>query len=176
VALTEPSSIVVCDAGPLIHLDELESLDLLEGFAGILIPHQVQAEVVRHRPQALVAPPFSWTLHEVEISTSPRFEALMSAFSLGLGEQAAITLMQSFPRAILLCDDAAARVVSKALGYRSQGTIGLVLRALRRGQRSPMQTLALLRGMPERSTLHIRRSLLESVIEEVEKDFPGDLP
>jgi predicted nucleic acid-binding protein len=101
----------------------------------------------------------------------------MTAFSLGFGEQAALTLMQSHPQAIFLSDDAAARMVAKSLGLRSQGTIGLLLRAVRLGRRSRDQILSLLRMLPDRSTLHIRASLLKSVIEEVEASgISGDTP
>ena len=33
-----PPPAVVCDAGPVIHLDELDCLDLLVGFPRVLIP------------------------------------------------------------------------------------------------------------------------------------------
>jgi len=42
---------VVTDAGPLIHLDELTSLDLLRGFPTILVPREVWTEIVCHRPR-----------------------------------------------------------------------------------------------------------------------------
>ena len=48
---------VVCDAGPLIHLDELDSLDLLRDFGSVLIPDLVWQEVEHHRPSALAVPP-----------------------------------------------------------------------------------------------------------------------
>ena len=44
---------VVCDAGPLIHLDELGCLDLLADFQAVLVPEQVWQEVGHHRPDAL---------------------------------------------------------------------------------------------------------------------------
>ena len=44
---------VVCDAGPLIHLDELGCLDLLTDFQTVLVPEQVWREVENHRPDAL---------------------------------------------------------------------------------------------------------------------------
>ena len=53
-----PVSVVVLDAGPLIHLDELERISLLSEYGEILIPSDVWAEVVQHRPKlALVAYP-----------------------------------------------------------------------------------------------------------------------
>jgi len=44
---------VVCDAGPLIHLDELGCLDLLSDFQAVLVPGLVWREVVQHRAAAL---------------------------------------------------------------------------------------------------------------------------
>jgi hypothetical protein len=45
--------LVVCDAGPIIHLDELDCLRLLEDFPEVLIPDVVWDEVMHHRPQAI---------------------------------------------------------------------------------------------------------------------------
>jgi hypothetical protein len=54
---TDPAPpLVVCDAGPLIHLDEVGALDLLADFAEILVPEAVWREVLRHRPGALSHP------------------------------------------------------------------------------------------------------------------------
>jgi len=44
---------VVCDAGPVIHLDELGCLDLLNDFQEVLLPNTVWEEIKRHRPSAL---------------------------------------------------------------------------------------------------------------------------
>ena len=40
MAEIDPSCVVV-DAGPLIHLDELDCLDLLSGFSPLVIPGEV---------------------------------------------------------------------------------------------------------------------------------------
>lgn len=54
MAATETSAqVVVCDAGPLIHLDELGCLGLLSDFGRVLTPISVWEEVSRHRPGAL---------------------------------------------------------------------------------------------------------------------------
>ncbi len=44
---------VVCDAGPLIHLDELGCPDLLADFQTVFVPEQVWREVEFHRLGAL---------------------------------------------------------------------------------------------------------------------------
>src|SRR5689334_13081101 len=102
VAPIDLPATAICDAGPLIHLDELGATDLLAGFEELLIPEQVCVEVVRHRPQALAGIQLPWARRPVEISTAPMFQVLISSFSLGVGEQAALTLMQAHSRAIFL--------------------------------------------------------------------------
>ena len=44
---------VVFDAGPIIHLDELDCLDLLCEFQEILLAESVWNEINRYRPLAL---------------------------------------------------------------------------------------------------------------------------
>jgi hypothetical protein len=41
MAGTDLASALVCDAGPLIHLEELGCLDLLRDFAAVLVPDAV---------------------------------------------------------------------------------------------------------------------------------------
>lgn len=164
----EDSPVAICDAGPLIHLDEIGCLDLLEDFQAVLIPEQVRSEVMRHRPAVLESRSLEIRCFPVTISSEPQFRALVKAFSLDLGEQAALLLMRSYSGAVLLTDDAAARLAAKALGFRTHGSLGVLLRSIRLGRRTKAEILSILRQIPERSTLHIRSSLLEEVIEQVE--------
>ena len=48
--------LVVADAGPLIHLDELDALDVLSDYAQVHVPPAVWREVEHHRPGALRQP------------------------------------------------------------------------------------------------------------------------
>jgi predicted nucleic acid-binding protein len=165
--MTEPVATVVCDAGPLIHLDELDCLPLLADFETVWVPQQVWQEVARHRPQALTHADVSLQSIEVVISTQSTFQALIKALALDLGEQAALTLMQQQPLAIFLTDDAAARLAATTLGYRVHGTIGILLRAIRRGQRTQAEVLKLLQELPRRSSLHLRADLLQEIINQL---------
>lgn len=54
VCMARTERFVVADAGPLIHLDELASLDLLADFGTVMVPDAVWREVERHRPNALI--------------------------------------------------------------------------------------------------------------------------
>ena len=159
---------VICDAGPLIHLDELDCLDLLADFHAVLVPEQVWREVGYHRPDALEHYGIGMQQVPVILSQDASFQALVRALALDLGEQAALSLMALHPDGMLLTDDAAARLAAKGSGYQVHGSIGILLRAIRRQQRTPFEVLSTLRDLPSRSTLHIRPDLLEEIIAQVE--------
>ena len=157
----------VCDAGPLIHLDQLGCLDLLGGFAGVAIPEAVWHEVARNRATALAAP-FLRRATTLPLS-DPQAAALCVAFSLDAGETECLALLASDARALFLTDDAAARLVAERLGYSVHGTIGVLTRSIRTGSRTATQVLQLLDELPTKSTLFIRRSLLAEVIDTVRR-------
>ncbi|MGR8935405.1 MAG: hypothetical protein ACU837_13590 [Gammaproteobacteria bacterium] len=68
----------------------------------------------------------------------------------------------------LLTDDTAARLAAKSLGVAAHGTIGILVRAIRRQIRSKPEVPELLRNIPTKTTLHFRPSSLAEVIREVE--------
>jgi predicted nucleic acid-binding protein len=158
--------VVVCDAGPIIHLDQLCSLDLLADFAEVLVPETVWDEVSRHRPMALRGRPKLTRTKAPEIS-SAELEALGRVLSLHQGEQEALRLAEATLGCVLLTDDTAARLAGRNLGLTVHGTIGIVVRALRRQQRTKEQVLEILRSLPTHCTLHVRPSLLKEVIQEI---------
>ena len=168
--MSKSETIVVCDAGPLIHLDEINCFSLLNDFKLTLVPHQVWDEVSHHRANALANPDVNLVKVKVTISQDPTFQTLASGFTLDLGEQAALSLMRDHSEAILLTDDAAARLAAETLGYQVHGTIGILIRAIRRQQKSREQILTILRELPHHSTLHIRPGLLEGIIGRVESE------
>lgn len=169
--VTNRSSLdVVCDAGPLIHLDELGCFDLLADFQTVLVPEQVCEEVERHCSETLQHPDVNIQRVSVAISGEAQLRTLIRTLSLDWGEQAALSLMARYPDAIFLTDDAAARLAAEGLGYRIHGSIGILLRAIRRRQRTPDEVVSILRHLPTQSTLYIRPDLLREIIAQVESE------
>jgi len=123
----------------------------------------VQKPLTRPQPALIRIPPPA-LVHGTLVT-------LAQALSLDAGEIEALTLMTEHPDAILLTDDAAARLVADQQGFRVHGTIGILIRAIRRNQRSSEEVVALLRDLPRRSSLHIRPSLLADIIKEVEAEY-----
>jgi predicted nucleic acid-binding protein len=165
------AGVVICDAGPLIHLDELECLELLADFSEVLVPDAVWREVMRHRPSALGGVvPSLLRMSPLREFLSAELRSLTETMSLHRGEQEALALAVKRAGALLITDDTAARLAAASLGIKVHGTIGIVVRSIRRGQRTKPQVLELLRAIPEKSTLHLKRSLLQEVIGRVEND------
>lgn len=159
----------ILDAGPLIHLAELDALDALDDF-DLRVPDAVLIEVASHQPYALEK--LGGKLQRVLTpQLPPDLQILAQSLSLDRGEVEALGLMMANPHAWFLTDDAAARLVAEQRGYRVHGTIGLLIRMVRRGQRTPRSVVELLRAIPERSSLFIRPSLLNDIIQRLEQEW-----
>jgi predicted nucleic acid-binding protein len=165
VERTEPPPGVVCDAGPLIHLDEVDSLSLLSDFGSTLVPRSVWSEVMRHRPQALAGGAVALTQVLVEGEEPPMLAALARSLVLGSGEREALHLGLQRPQLIVLTDDAAARLAAEALRLRVHGTIGVLLRAVRLGRHTREQGIETLERLRDRSSLHIRPALIAEAVQ-----------
>jgi predicted nucleic acid-binding protein len=129
------------------------------------VPEAVWREVENHRPPALQNTKIS--LVRCVPSASERVDAVAALYTLHVGEHEALCLCLEFPGVLLLTDDTAARLAAKTLAVEAHGTLGLLVRAIRRRQLSKARVLELLDQISERSTLHIRPTLLEEVIRQV---------
>lgn len=152
---------IVCDSDPFIHLDELNCLHLLEDFEEILIPDTVHKEIKRYRPLSLSKLNVPFIFPPGNIPDNTRLLTLCRIFSLDAGEIEALALIEKNPQAIFLTDDASARMVAEQMGFRVHGTIGILLRSIRRGQLEPEEVLGILQRVPSKSTLYIKHSLTQ---------------
>lgn len=160
---------VILDAGPIIHLEEIDCLRLLLDFKRLIIPDAVWYEVAYHRPSVFKHKDVNF--EKVNVVLDEDILSVCRLFCLDTGEVEAIALCSRYPDSILLTDDASARLVAKTLGIRAYGTIGVLLRAIRRSQITPHEAIGKLEEIPLKSTLFIRRSLLREIIEEVKREF-----
>ena len=103
-------------------------------------------------------------------------EAMTRLLALHTGEMEALRVALEHPSTLLLTDDTAARLAARNLAIRVHGTLGILLRAIRRRQRSKDTILEVLRDLPQRSTLHLKRSLLDEAIREVKDVYKRQPP
>lgn len=74
-------------------------------------------------------------------------------------------------KAIFLTDDSAARLAAEHRGIKAHGTIGILIRSVRKGYRTERDVIDLLRDLRSRSTLYVRPSLLAEIIQTLEKEW-----
>ena len=166
--MTDKTKIVICDAGPIIHLDELEQLSLLSDFNTVFITTTVLKEVKKHRIIDLSQSPF-------ELISAPivdsQLSTLAKAFCLHEGEISALSFARTKNNVLFLTDDAAARLAATQMNLQVHGTLGILLRSIRCGLRSANEIKSCLKSIPYSSTLYIRRELINRAIKELEKYY-----
>ena len=160
----------VADAGPLIHLDELSCLDLLDCYTTVWVPRTVALETEKHRAGWKSRGPGS-----IKIIDVPKVDVENLAMSLktilDAGELESIAFWRREPTASIICDDLAARRVAKELGAPVIGTLGLIIKAARQERVELETAIELISSIPDATTLHVRRDLLEYGISEIRNRF-----
>jgi len=75
------------------------------------------------------------------------------------------------PQHIFLTDDAAARLVAEQMKFKVHGTIGVLIRSIRQKLRRPEEIVNILAEIPRNSSLHIKPSLLNEIIQMIKNEF-----
>jgi len=161
--------IAVADAGPLIHLAEVDALDLLRIFETLHLPAAVWREAVaygRVRETALL------DLGNLQRLNVPQAKVSLFAQEHGLGslqagELESLCLCQELGVLLLLTDDLAVRDAAKHLSVQPVGSLGIVVRAYH--TRKIVRNVAerLLLGLYETSSLFVTRTIVELAIEQL---------
>jgi len=162
----------ILDAGPIIHLEEINCLHFLIDFNKLIVPSTVWHEVESHRPSVFEHKDIKFYKEGiVEKSKDVHILTTCRLFCLDPGETEAIVLCSIYTDSILLTDDASARLAAKTLGIKAYGTIGIILRAIRKDKITPAEAIRKLEEIPSKSTLFIKHSLLQEIIEEIKKEY-----
>ncbi len=164
------SNAAIADAGPLIHLDQMGWLFVLETFSTVWVPPEVAEEATRHRPHWKDSAPANIHIEAADPLAKQWWEAERKFVQLDQGEKAALALWRSHQDAVLLCDDLQARTVAQEFGVPVMGTLGLILRAAQFSLRSIPEIRATLTDLPRRSTLHLKPALLQRVLDSLPEE------
>lgn len=162
---------VICDAGPIIHLDEIGCVHLLRDFNKIIVPQKVRKEVLRHQPEAFSDSGVPWEYFSPSFPLEEPLRTMCKVFSLDAGEVEALAILSKETEFMFLTDDAAARLVATRIGFNVHGTIGVLIRAIRRGLLKPEDVLDILLLLPTQSTLYIKSSVLNEIIQRIKDEF-----
>lgn len=153
----------IADSGPLIALARIKQHELLPRlFSKILVPPEVWDEVTikgQGRPGAHEISRITWiTIQEPDPQLVKPLSILVDA-----GEAEAIALAQTTPDCTILLDDSRARKIAERLNINRIGTVGLLLRAKRRGliEKIKPHLDALIKN-----GIYIRQELIDAVLNE----------
>lgn len=150
------SLVAVADTGPLIHLAEIDALDLLDLLDELLVPKTVYAELDSGGiPDGFEAVSFDL----IDVETGDREWG-----SLDSGERAALSLALE-KEAILLTDDLAARERAAELGVAVHGSIGIVALGANRGAVSEDNAVDLMRSLQHDTSLYVSEAVVDRGID-----------
>jgi len=143
--------VAVADTGPLIHLDEIDALDLLSVVDELLIPQTVYEEL----EAGTVPPALDYIEYEVVES-----EATGLTVDLDPGETAALAVAAE-RSVVLLTDDLAARDTAEDLDVEVHGSIGVIVLAYTRGELTKSNATRLMQALQTETSLFITDAVVE---------------
>jgi predicted nucleic acid-binding protein len=142
----------VSDAGPLIHLAEIGSLELLSTFGTLLVPETVYNEVEAGGvPDGLAD--LSYELVEAD-------ESRVGVEELDAGERAAIAVAKE-RGVVLLTDDLAARETASDAGVEVRGSIGVIALCYGRGLLDRDEAASRMRALQRETSLFVTEAVVE---------------
>jgi len=152
--------VAVADAGPIIHLAEIESLSVLSAVDELLIPQTVYDEL-----EAGTVPTGLDDLSYDVVEADP------AALSIELdpGETAALAIATD-RSAVLLTDDLEARDAAAELDIEVHGSIGIIVLAYTRDRISKSRAIDLMRTLQSETSLFITDAVVERGVELLEDD------
>jgi predicted nucleic acid-binding protein len=146
----------VSDAGPLIHLAEIDSLERLSLFDVLLIPQTVYAEI-----EAGDVPS---GLEKVSDELVDVDEEQKETVDQDAGERAAIAVAKERD-VVLLTDDLAARESASNDGVDVHGSIGIIALAHARGFLDADEAATLMRSLQRETSLFVTDAVIDRGIE-----------
>jgi predicted nucleic acid-binding protein len=145
---------VVCDTGPILHLQEARTLSVLESLGQLYLPPAVQREILARRPDWQRGKPPWLEITDLDARAAEIAAGWLQAGLLDRGEAEALALATQVKADWFLTDDAAARVVASQQGFEVHGSLGVVLWAAATGHLGQAEAEASLAAL-EASSLWI---------------------
>ena len=164
-------TVAVADAGPVIHLNEIACLSLLQVLDAVAIPDAVWSEVCqpgRVPEEDLLA------LGNVRRELVPpdelaRFVDEHDLHHVHPAEREALLLCQRISAPLILTDDLAVREAANRFSVTPVGSLGIVVRAYRAGRLSLDDAEQSLLALYETSTLYVTRAIVEMAVEQLRR-------
>jgi predicted nucleic acid-binding protein len=151
----------VADAGPLIHLAEIDSLELLSVLDQLYVPETVYEEL------AAGGVPSGMTDLSYDCVTPEK--SLPQESELDDGERAALSVADEYG-AVLLTDDMAARNAAKDANVAVHGSLGLIALAFSRGRIDKNEATTQMRALQREASLFVTDAVVERGIDMLDEN------
>lgn len=156
----------VSDAGPVIHLSEIDMFCCFSVFETVYVPKEVYDELkASDQPGNDEIDSDIFTI--IEPDHKDRSVYFSQKFEISLADGAVIAAAREKGINIVLTDDLEVRDVVRSYGIRPVGSIGILLRAYRENLITFIELDRALDGILQRSSLYITARLVERVRSEV---------
>lgn len=150
------------DAGPIIHLEEIQLREPWDLFDELFLPEPVADEVSRQpdEPGAALLKTGGFDIIRIgeRVKDHATWLSIRNEISFADGSVLAVAKQRTVP--LVLTDDLDVRDAAKMLGVRPVGTIGLVIRAAKHSLLSRAEALEKL-SLLEGSSLFVTPDLLD---------------
>ncbi|MFO8032510.1 MAG: hypothetical protein R6U22_08200 [Desulfohalobiaceae bacterium] len=156
----------VVDAGPAIHLQEIDCLLFLKMFQTLHIPDAVWNETVKqnHISQKNLNRVNNIERHTVDNIRLTEFVEKECLSHLDHGELECLYLCKTLKTRCILTDDLAVRDATKKLNLLPVGSLGIVVKAFHKGIISLTEARNNLYLLHERSTLFVTKTIVDIAI------------
>ncbi len=160
---------VVTDAGPMIHLAEIDCLHVLSVCSQLHVPDVVWQEILGHVeeddpkfPDMLAVQHHVLPQQEVEEFTSTH-----NLEHLHAGERSCFLLCHTLHISTLLTDDLAVRDAARQFDMTPVGSLGVLVRAFHKGFLDLSETEEYMLDLQDKSSLFVTKTVVELAIEQL---------
>lgn len=157
----------VVDAGPFIHLEQINQLKLLKKLPRLFVPTSVVLEIRQGVTKFQIRTINHWpNIRIISVRKKPisAISAVVQKASLQPAEIDCIYLAHQMHPCILLTDDLTARTTAEKLSIEVHGTVGIIAYSFRRKWLSLRKAEEALNLLYHRSSLFITYGIIESAI------------
>ncbi len=158
------NDVIISDSGPIIHLDEVEANFAWNIFSKVHIPECVKDEVtVTDKPGSKTIYGNIFSICSMNKENRELSENLMKEYQMTQNDSLVLSMAILMHADMILTDDLDLREISKKVDILPVGTIGILLRAFRKGFCSIKQLYSILDRLYKESSLYITDDLIVMV-------------
>jgi len=147
---------VVLDAGPIIHLNQIEKLEILE-----IIDNRYTTKEVAEEVNKEIIEDSGTEIKNLSGEAKDKAKYLSNKYNLELGESTALALCEQENTQLFLTDDLEARSTAKKLEIEPHGTVGIVVKSYSIGKITQKEAVKIIEDLNKKSSLFITSDLVK---------------